>query len=50
MSILCLADDSHEISSLVFSVNTKKKKKKKIKMPIVAVVISTLRVENSHAK
>ena len=46
MWIVCWADKSHEMSRLIFSgkQNTRKKKKqkkKKLKMPSVAVVIST---------
>ena len=43
MWIICQADDSHEMSRLVFS--EKKKKKKKKKMSSAAVVTGTLRVQ-----
>ena len=40
MWIICRADDSLEMSSLIFY----EKKKKKIKMPCATIVLSTLRV------
>ena len=43
MGILCLAEDSHEISSLIFS--EKKKKKKYARLLPAAVVIGALKVK-----
>ena len=49
MWIVCQADNSHEMSRLVFSENKKKKKKKKKKkMSSAAVLIGTLRVKISN--
>ena len=44
MCIVCWADESHEISSPIFSEKYKKKKKKKIKMSSAEVAISPLRI------
>ena len=35
MWIVCLADDTHELSTLIFSENQKKKKKKKKKIKVL---------------
>ena len=46
MWIICLADDSHEMPSFIFS--GKKYKKKKIKMLSAAIVTSALMVKESN--
>ena len=46
MRIVCQADDSHEMSKLVFS--EKKKKKNKKKLSSAAVVIGALRVKSTE--
>ena len=45
MWILCLAEDSHEISSLIFS---EKQWKYDLQMPSAAVMIGALRVKAKH--